>query len=196
MKEQHPAATSSASEDALTRIQTLRRKLQQLAGGPLIEGAHPDCPPDLREQFLQRVLDYEQMPRTSLHAILTERGVDLRDPRSLADTELTVRLWDLIHALASVRIFLECTDHLNDRELYGYIWKKVLPVEDVYFPSDPAYACHFDPIGSGSEADTHLYLKHYADEIWRENWAEEFPGDPIPPHEQPPYDRDRHLPRP
>jgi len=196
MNEHQPLAGASTPSESQERIEQLRRRLRQAAGGHLIEGASADCPPDLREQFLQRVLEFEQLPRIPLRSILIERAAELHDPAGLTDAEITTHLWGLIRALADARVFLECTDHLNDRDLYLFLWNEVLPAEDLYFPHDPNFACYFDPIGSGSEADTHLYLKHYADAFWRQSWADEFPDDPIPEHEPPPYSRDRHLPRP
>ncbi len=62
-------------------------------------------------------------------------------------------------------------------------------------PIDPYSAWHIDILGSGSEADNDLWLKHYADEETRQHWLKDFPDDEIPPHEDPPYDRDRHLPQ-
>ena len=54
---------------------------------------------------------------------------------------------------------------------------------------------HIDLVGSGSEEDIANYLRYYADESTRRDWAREFPDLVLPPHEQPPYDRDRRLPR-
>lgn len=51
-------------------------------------------------------------------------------------------------------------------------------------------------IRCGSEEDTTIYLRYYADEPWRQSWHQEWPNFPIPEHEDPPYDRDRHLPDP
>ena len=53
-----------------------------------------------------------------------------------------------------------------------------------------------DLLGDFGEEAHFLYLKYYADEQWRSQWAEEFPLDQIPEKEPPPYDRDRHLPKP
>ena len=41
-----------------------------------------------------------------------------------------------------------------------------------------------------------LYLKYYADDDFRQTWQQDFPSDPIPKHEDPPYDRDGLLPKP
>lgn len=48
---------------------------------------------------------------------------------------------------------------------------------------------------SGSERDIPAWPKYYADEETRQCWAKDFPNDVVPPHEDPPYDRDRHLPQ-
>ena len=41
-----------------------------------------------------------------------------------------------------------------------------------------------------------LFLKYYADDDFRRQWHKDCPKDPIPAHEDPPYDRDRLLPKP
>jgi hypothetical protein len=55
---------------------------------------------------------------------------------------------------------------------------------------------HVDLICGAGEKAARLYLKHYADERERQQWAAQFPDDPIPAHEDPPFDRDRKLPKP
>jgi hypothetical protein len=62
-------------------------------------------------------------------------------------------------------------------------------------PENPAYAYFLDVIGSGNEEDTFVYMKHYADEDSRRRWLESFPDYEMPAHEEPPYDRDKHLPK-
>jgi hypothetical protein len=57
-------------------------------------------------------------------------------------------------------------------------------------------AYHIQMLGSCSEEDMLLYLKYYADDAFRRYWHKDFPKDPIPRHEDPPYDRDRLLPKP
>ena len=66
------------------------------------------------------------------------------------------------------------------------------------FPENPSYAYIFDLIGgveTGSDDDIQTYLKYYADEKARVKWGSDWPGDKIPKHEDPPFDRDRSLPQ-
>ena len=49
--------------------------------------------------------------------------------------------------------------------------------------------------GSGSDEDNELYLKYYADEDYRQRWHKDWPNDVIPPHVDPPYNRDSKLPK-
>jgi hypothetical protein len=51
-------------------------------------------------------------------------------------------------------------------------------------------------LGGCSEEDNRLYLKYYADDASRKQWHRDFPDDPLPAHQDPPYDRDRLLPKP
>jgi len=60
----------------------------------------------------------------------------------------------------------------------------------------PFGSCHLDVLGSGSDEDTTLRMRYYADENERASWAADFPDFQIPPREKRPFDRDRHLPQP
>lgn len=153
-----------------------------------------DCPPEVSAQFWQSVAAYEQAPWATQFQQLEEAGVELPAPESLDDRRLTAKLWEVIEALARIRVFLGQTDHLSDRELYTLLWHEFLrePVKDM--PLDAASAWHLDILGGGSEEDTYLYLRYYADEDWRQRWLAAFPTCEMPEHEAPPYGRDRHLP--
>lgn len=155
----------------------------------------PDgCSPELAAQFWSSVVAYEQSPLTTHLQQLEEAGVELPAPESLDDRHLTAKLWEAIQALARMRVFISQTDHLSDRELYTLLWRELLrePVNDM--PLDHNSAWHLDILGSGSEDDTHLYLKYYADDDWRQSWLAKFPADPMPEHEEPLYQRDHLLP--
>jgi hypothetical protein len=62
-------------------------------------------------------------------------------------------------------------------------------------PVDPLSAWHLQ-FTSGSDEDTDAYLRYYADDDERRQWLVDFPDYVMPPHEDLPYDRDRHLPVP
>ncbi|PWT96326.1 MAG: hypothetical protein C5B55_00170 [Blastocatellia bacterium] len=97
--------------------------------------------------------------------------------------------------MASVGAYLMHTNHLSDRQLYDYLYNEGLREEAVLFPENPSYAYTIDLTGSGSEEDNQVYLRYYVDEEHRRQWATDWPDDLIPEHEEPPFDRDRHLPK-
>jgi hypothetical protein len=178
------------------RIEELKRRAQELAGGEMKTGEFEECPRDVKEGFWKHVVAYEEAPWTTHFQQLEKSGVSLPAPEALNDQELTAKLWEVIHKLAELRVFLDDTDHLSDRELYRSLWGDALREETKDMLLDEDSACHIQMLGSGSEEDTQLYLKYYGDEAWRNHWREDFPDDPVPDHEDPPYDRDRLLPKP
>jgi len=181
--------------DQEIRINELKRQAEDLTNGQMTSWESEDCPPGMAEQFWQRVVDYEKAPLTCDFDRLISAGVELPEPDSMTDEVLTAKLWEVIEKLAEMRVFLSSTNHLSDRDLYAHLWSDSLREMNPAMPFDEDGAWHIDILGSGSEEDTHLYLKHYADEEYRSDWASRWPDDEIPPHEDPPYDRDRLLPQ-
>ena len=141
----------------------------------------------MQEEF--GVLDMEPF------VYLAANGVSLPDPATVPDEEIHDVLWRTIQALAAIRIFLECTDHMSDRELYEKLWHEALREQTWFSPTDQNSASHFDFSGCSGE-DLERYLRYYADERQREDWLRDFPDEPMPPHEDPPHQRDSLLPRP
>jgi hypothetical protein len=175
------------------RIEELRHKVEALGG---YSGASEDCPPDIEEQFLKNVLAYETAQYKPLFDTLVESGISLPRPDELDDAQLREKLWEIIRALELLRVYLDHTDHLTDRELYSDLWMELLREPVAIFPGDAASEHHLDIVGSGSEEDINLWLKYYAEDQTRKSWAEEWGSAKVPTHEQPPYDRDRLLPKP
>jgi len=178
------------------KIAELKRQAEELAGGKMVEGELEECPPEVTEQFWEQVVAYEKAPWTTHFKQLEESGMQLPAPETLDDEQLSNKLGELIQRLALLRVFLEETDHLSDRELYTLLWSDMLREETKAVTLDEDSACHMSPLGGCSEEDIHLYLKCYADQKWRRNWQEEYPEETLPDHEDPPYDRDRFLPQP
>lgn len=142
---------------------------------------------------------FDEQEESSLFDDLTAAGVALPPPDGLDDAQLTAKLWEVLDALALRRTFLHNTDHLSDRELYTELWNDLLrePFVPISVPENVGQGFWFiDLVGSGSEEHLFLNLKHYADDEQRRIWLEDWPDDPMPDHEDPPYDRDRLLPQP
>jgi hypothetical protein len=84
---------------------------------------------------------------------------------------------------------LDYTDHLSDRQLYCLIFRDILPSQEKKIEQSKSYL-HWDC--ADVSGDPQIWLRYYASEEDRENWAEEF-GEPLPRREPPPHPR--KLPR-
>jgi hypothetical protein len=182
--------------DLEIRFNELREAAQEAAGGEMHVYEHPDTPPAIAEQFWENVLAYEQAEETTHFAQLQRASVALPPPEELSDEQLTAKLWEVIHALASINVFMTQTNHWSDRELYDHLWRDTLREFTMDFPPGSGWNCHIDFLSSGSDEDNLLYLKYYADEDYRQRWHTDWPDDVLPPHEDPKYDRDSKLPKP
>jgi hypothetical protein len=180
--------------DREIRINKLHREIDEITGGKMMSGKVADCDPKVEEAFLEHVLALETHGFVRPFDALTRDGFDLPPPDKLDDAALTVKLWELIHALAARRLFLYCTNHLSDRTLYTWLWSDALREEMMGFGL-PIGNCHLDVLGGCSEEDIILQMRYYADKEERTRWAADFPDFLMPPHEKPPFDRDRHLPK-
>src|SRR6185369_317496 len=174
------------------RIAKLREEIRKLGGSAM---SLEDLPADMEEEFLRHVLEYETAEPISLFRMLENAGLELPSPESLTEVDVTTKLTETIERMASLGAYLLHTNHLSDLALYEYLYNDGLREEAVLFPENPGYAYMIDLTGSGSEEDNHVYLKYYADEKPRQQWALDWPDDTMPEHEDPPFDRDRHLPQ-
>lgn len=191
-KKRSPADKSSGDR----KIEDLKRQAEELCGGQMEAANLDDCPEETEEAFWNYVVEYEKAPWTTNFQQLEDAGVSLPEPDSLNDEELTAKLWEVVQKLALLHVYISQTDHLSDRELYTHLWTESLREETKALPLEANCMCHIEILGGWSEEDTQLYLKYYADEDWRRQWKKDWPKDAIPKHEDPPYDRDRRLPKP
>jgi hypothetical protein len=174
------------------RINKLRAELEKIGGST---STLESMPADMEEEFLRHVLEYETAEQISLLRLLENSGLEVLPPESLDDDALKIKLNEMIDRMATLGAYLLHTNHLSDRDLYEYLYHEALREETVLFPENPSYAYMIDLTGSGSEDDNQTYLKYYADEQYRRQWAHDWPDDRMPEHEEPPFDRDRFLPQ-
>jgi hypothetical protein len=174
------------------RINKLRAELEKLGGNTSTLEA---MPADMEEEFLRHVLEYETAEQISLLRLLENAGLEVPAPETLDDGALKIKLKEIIDRMASLGAYILHTNHLSDRDLYEYLYNDALREETVLFPENPSYAYMIDLTGSGGDDDNLTYLKYYADEEYRRQWAHDWPDDPMPEHEEPPFDRDRFLPQ-
>jgi hypothetical protein len=185
-----------AKTDDDDRVEALKRRLMEISGGKMVAWESGALPPQMREQFWRSVLEFEEAEQMTFFQQLLDAGIELPEPESLGDEQLTVKLWEVINALAQLNTYISQTDHLSDRELYTLLWRETLREETDVLPEDEAWICDLQLLSNGSEENTRRYLQYYADESYRRQWLADFPDYDMPPHEDRPYDRDSRLPGP
>jgi hypothetical protein len=158
------------------RIEKLEAEIVRRGG---VFGGGEGMDPDLLEEFLEDVLDFDDLPTMTLRERLTESG------------PLPDDLWKLLERLADINVVVEMTDHLSDAELLAYLHSTL--DEPMVFPSQPDTVTHLE---AGSSEDEGINLRYYADDMTRAEWQRHSPETPIPPKEKTPYDRDRFMPTP
>lgn len=112
------------------------------------------------------------------------------DDAELDDAALGALLRQMIDGLFELGVVIEQTDHLSDRECYRWLVRDELLHEMLFSVAGGHW--NVSPVGGGSEEDIEIYLRYYADEEERQEWARDF-GVSLPPHQELPYDRDRVL---
>ena len=201
MKELELTRQKSEEEKQRERIEALKEEARSLSDGKTTSFLSPHCSPEIEESFWEHVVSFERRAqgkdRTRIRSVaedLIHSSLELPPQEQLDDRQLQETLWKVIQALADRQYYLYSTDHLSDRELYKRLWLDELR-EDYVPMQDSQSAFVIDFISSGSEQDIHDYLKYFADPLARQSWQREFPECQVPEHEDPPYDRDRFLPR-
>lgn len=140
----------------------------------------------------------EDCPSCSPREILGRLGYTPLPPAELNDRQLPGRLWELLYAAAARRFFFCHTDHLSDREFYALLWGRWLdqPTPDIPPEAETNTTTIVSELDAGGLTTDEIWLRYYADEADQELWRRDEPGLVLPPHEDPPYDRDRFLPTP
>ena len=187
--------TDSQIERAL-HLGDLRKEIMDRVGEDCIESGTGDLSMDLQAKFLEHILAFESAEgSTFFERLRSEAKFVPVPPESVGSEEQChAALWDLLNALASLRVYLYGTDHLSDTSLYRLLYFEALEGETVSPPAGSEWNCRIDAAEIGTSecpGGTDLWLRYYADEQTRAEWDGE-----VPPKETPPYDRDRLLPVP
>jgi hypothetical protein len=151
---------------------------------------------DSYAEYERKMLLFENGPTTTNFQQLIDKGVELPEPDSVSDTEIRSKLWEVLAGLHALRVYLDHTDHLSDRELYVKLWNDTLRCE-VPAIDEIGFNSHVQVLlCSGEEPETSLYLRYFADDTWRTDWQKDNPDYDMPPHETPPFNRDALIPSP
>lgn len=144
---------------------------------------------NIREEnsFLESMLAWERAPALPISCWSLPELV-LPRPSSLDDDVLDALLADAIDRLFSVRVTLEMTDHLSNRELYTLIYRDILPACEKKVDLPGNFLCW----RCVDESDQETWLTYYATESERLGWLESNQG-PLPDGRPVPYPR--KLPR-
>lgn len=168
----------------LLRNAQLRDELEPYFDESIMSVNVAELPTPLENEFLASMLEWERAPVLPICKWF-EPELVIPQPDSLKEGELHKVLWETINKLFEHRIALDFTDHLSDRELYLVIYRDILPSPEKKLASPDNYL-HWDCADVGGDAE--IWLRYYASDEDRRNWAEEFQAD-LPPAELPPYPR-------
>ena len=85
-------ANDQSDEDREKKIEDLKRRAQELAGGKMTTGEIEPTSPEVQEGFWKHVVEYEEATWTTHFQQLERAGVSLPAPETLNDQELTAKL--------------------------------------------------------------------------------------------------------
>ena len=170
--------------EQLLRNAELRDELERYFDESISRVRLQHLPIEAENEFLACMLAWEQAPVLPIYRWFEP---ELRPPRpeALSDDDLHAILWDLVQKLFARRIVLDFTDHLSDRAFYCLIVRDILPAREKKIDRPNNYL-HWDCTGAGNDPD--VWLRYYATEQEREDWAETY-RQPLPPVIPPPYPR-------
>jgi hypothetical protein len=170
--------------EQLLRNAELRNELERYFDESISRVNIQHLPLAAENEFLASMLAWEQAPVLPIYRWFDP---ELRPPRpeALSDEDLHLILWEVIQKLFQNRIVLDFTDHLSDRALYCLIFRDILPAREKKIDWPHNYL-HWDCTGAGG--DPEIWLRHYATEEEREDWAKTY-RQPLPPTAPPPHPR-------
>ncbi len=114
--------------ERLARIDVLKERARQLAGGDMECAEVLKMPVAQQESYWEDIVAFESKDGTqpSLFEGLEQQGIGLPAPEELTDEEVALKVEEVILALAEIRVFLLGLGAFTDRELYAKLWKETL----------------------------------------------------------------------
>ena len=184
-----PFRTPQAEEvEHLLRNAQLRDEIEPYFDESIERVNISSVPTPVENEFLASMLAWERAPVLPIGEWFVP-ALKLPHPDRLSDDELHAILWETVRKLFEKRIVLDFTDHLSDRGLYRLIYRDILQTPEKKIESPDNYL-HWDC--ADVSGDPLAWLRYYASDEDRENWAAET-GESLPERENPPYPR--RLPR-
>lgn len=171
--------------DQLIRNAELRTELEPFLDESMLVVDTQKMPTALENEFLASLLAWESAPVLAIGQWF-DPPLKMLPVNGLSDLQVEEELHRVIGLLTEKRIVLQCTDHLDNRQLYQMIACEILPSKEkkVEFPGNTLTWHCVD-----QEQDIELWLRYYASEEDREMWLEFNPDGKLPPMEIPPYPR-------
>ena len=148
---------------------------------------------------LPPVIDpFDDCPWLPARTLFRRLGYEPLPPSAVDDFQLSGRLWEFIYALAGRRFWLNFTDHLSERELYAWLHDVWFERDVADIPPEAEWNCRMDPAEDDFNCGRFptVWLRFFADEADRAEYALHFPDEAMPPRQTPPFNRDRWLPEP
>ena len=161
----------------------LRDELEPYVDDSLSGLAQRRMPLSVENEYLASMLAWERAPAMPISKWFNPELV-LPHPDEVSAESLSGLLWDTIQRLYEQRIVLECTDHLDDAQLYRIIYRDILPAweKKVDLPRNFLHWRCLD------DEDIETWLRYYATKRERLQFREETGVEP-PAAETPPYPR-------
>jgi len=164
----NPMPSPAAQEvELLLRNARLRDELEPYIDESFAIVSFQRMPLDKENEFLESMLAWERAPALPISKWFYPE-LTLPRPEVLDDDVLHELLYDTIDRLFSVRIVLDMTEHLSDRQLYTLILRDILPSceKKVDLPTNYLHWRCID------EGDMETWLRYYASESERLQWLE------------------------
>lgn len=161
----------------------LRDELEPYVDDSLSGLAQRRMPLSVENEYLASMLAWERAPAMPICKWFNPELV-LPAPDEVSRERLNSLLWETIQKLYDQKIVLECTDHLDDAQLYRIIYRDILPAweKKVDLPRNFLHWRCLD------DEDTDTWLRYYATKRERLQFREETGIEP-PAAVPPPFPR-------